>query len=625
MAKHRVRLLILAAASLAGLLPADATVRAECNDNIPVLDTPPIEGDRRPQYRGATGEDGTEPPPPPPEGEGGTPTPPGTGRPAPPPPPSAGPTPTPPGGGPGTPTRGGGKNASMSEGGLEHWEDWWHVHGDRYLDIRRNVRESERRAATAAGDATAVKAGSDDGDAPWDLRARALLLASFHDPKWTVRASAAVALGRSGTIAALPEFVRMGRTPVRDVRGSAAVGAGLLGDSLVVEDLGRIVFDPAEIEHLRGVVLVSLGLIGGPDATRVLLDFLDPAADGRRSGGIGRTQMLEETAVAALGMSGDPASLPFLRKTLGSGARSDRTRAFAATSLARLGDREAIPLLRQALRADDATLRQAGAIALGCYGPDAGADLDLVRAAREDRDASTRRFALLSLGRAGGPAGRAAPPPPRAAGRPPRPPARGRPRGGGGGRAGGPALGSLFRGTRDPEVRGALAVSLGLLRWTDSAPDLLETARSTAHHHLRGDCLVSLGLMGDRSALEPARASLADDHPDEGMVADASACLALLGERRALRRLPALLRGGLVNAHGGAAWRVLGLVGGPEVYAEIAAIAGDGSLAEASRAKAVEAVGALLDGHDLPVLSTVAMDTPFLLLQGPMRAVMGHR
>ena len=408
MAKHRVRLLILAAASLAGLLPADATVRAECNDNIPVLDTPPIEGDRRPQYRGATGEDGTEPPPPPPEGEGGTPTPPGTGRPAPPPPPSAGPTPTPPGGGPGTPTRGGGKNASMSEGGLEHWEDWWHVHGDRYLDIRRNVRESERRAATAAGDATAVKAGSDDGDAPWDLRARALLLASFHDPKWTVRASAAVALGRSGTIAALPEFVRMGRTPVRDVRGSAAVGAGLLGDSLVVEDLGRIVFDPAEIEHLRGVVLVSLGLIGGPDATRVLLDFLDPAADGRRSGGIGRTQMLEETAVAALGMSGDPASLPFLRKTLGSGARSDRTRAFAATSLARLGDREAIPLLRQALRADDATLRQAGAIALGCYGPDAGADLDLVRAAREDRDASTRRFALLSLGRAGGPAGRAA-------------------------------------------------------------------------------------------------------------------------------------------------------------------------------------------------------------------------
>ncbi len=623
MAKHRA--LYLAAAFAALLLPWRASVVAECNTGVPVppVDPPPQTEDAGTPTANPPAPDPNDPPPPP--GGGGTPTPPDTGRPPPPPPSTGGGTPTVPGGGrPGTGS--GAKSANMSEGGLEHWEDWWHVHGDRYLDLRRHVRDSERSAATAAGDGTTVKGADGSGEPAWDLRARALLLESFHDPKWTVRASAAIALGRSGTIAALPEFVRMGRTPVRDVRGSAAVGAGLLGDALIVEDLGRVVFDPAEIEHLRGIVLVSLGLIGGPDATRVLLDYLDPAADGRRAGGIGRTQMLEETAVAALGMTGEPSSLPFLRKTLASGNRSDRTRAFAATSLARLGDREAIPLLRQALRADEAILRQAGAIALGSLAADdEAALLDLVRTAREDRDGSTRRFALLSLGRAGGPVARATLLDLLAKGRPADLPFTALALGIGGFRDAGPALTALLRSTRDPETRGALVVALGLLRWTDAAPDLLAIARAAGHHHLRGDCLVSLALMGERGALEPAREALEAEHPDEGMVADASVCLALLGERRALRRLPALLRGGLVNAHGGAAWRVLGLVGGPEVYAEIAAIAGDGSLAEASRAKAVEAVGALLDGHDLPVLSTVAMDTPFLLLQGPLRAVMGHR
>lgn len=623
MAKHRA--LFVAAALGALLLPWRASVVAECNTGVPV---PPV--DPPPETEGGTPT--TEPPepspkdPPPPPGGGGTPTPPDSGRPVPPPPSTGGGTPTAPGGArPGTGS--GGRSTNMSEGGLEHWEDWWHVHGDRYLDLRRHVRESERLAATAPGDATAVKGGDGPGDPAWDLRARALLLESFHDPKWSVRASAAIALGRSGTLAALPEFVRMGRTPVRDVRGSAAVGAGLLGDALVVEDLGRVVFDPAEIEHLRGIVLVSLGLIGGPDAARVLLDYLDPAADGRRAGGIGRTQLLEETAVAALGMARDPAAVPFLRKLLASGLRPDRSRAFAATSLARLGDRGAIPLLRQALRADASMLRQSGAIALGtlCLPSDSAEVEDLVRAAREDRDASTRRFALLSLGRIGGPAARDALTGLLGRGRPADLPFTVLALGIGGFREAGPALGALFRETRDPEARGALAVALGLLRWTDSAPDLLATAVSTAHHHLRGDCLVSLGLMGDRRALEPARAILSAAHPDEEMVADASICLALLGDRASLRRLPALLREALDHAHGSATYRVLGLVGGPAAYPELEALVRDGKADERSRSKAVEAVGALLDPHDLPVLGSVAMDGPFLLFQGPLRAVMGHR
>ncbi|MCK6480163.1 MAG: HEAT repeat domain-containing protein, partial [Planctomycetes bacterium] len=460
-----------------------------------------------------------------------------------------------------------------------------------------------------------------------EREARELLLDAFRDPTWEIRASAAIALGRSGTIAALPAFIRMERARVRDVRGSAAVGAGLLGDPLVVEDLARLVFDPGEIEHLRGVTLVALGLIGGPEAARVLQEFLDPAADARRAGGIGRTQMLEETAVAALGMSRCADAAPFLRKVLASGNRSDRTRAFAATSLARLGDRESLPLLHQALRADPEILRQAAAVAAGVLGTaaDGPTVADLVRAAREDRDASTRRFAALSLGRIGGPAAGAALVDLLGRGRRADLPFTVLAAGIGNLREAGPALQALFRETPDPEVRGALAVSLGLLRWLPSAPDLLEAARSGGHHHLRGDCLVSLGLMGHRAALAPARAVLDDDHPDAELVADAALCLALLGDRGTLARLPGILRREFDRSHGSAGWRALGIVGDAGMLPELSAAARDPRSDVRTRRSAVEAVGAILDGHDIPVLSTVAMDSPFLLFQGPLQAIAGHR
>ena len=601
---------LIAAAILAAALALRGTgpAAAECNSGMP----PPVD----PDPEGIGGRSSGDPP----SGETGGRTPPspsGGGTPTPPPEDGGGGPPVPtPGSRPGPPTpTGGGKSPNMSEGGLEDWDDWWHVHQDRYLALRARIREADRAVATPLG------AGPAPADGGADLRqaGREFLLASFRDPRWNVRAAAALALGRSGTVAALPEFARVGRARGRDVRGSAAVGSGLLGDTLVVDDLALVVTDPAEPEHLRGVTLLALGLIGGPDAAAALRGFLESPGH--------RTAMLEETAVAALGLARDPGSLPLLRRILSSGSRPDRVRALSATALARLGDRDSLPLLRQALRSDHAILRQAAAVACGTLGRpgDAAIVADLARAARDERDPTARRFSHLALGRIGGPAAGSALLTLLVAGRAPDLPFTALALGIGGFREAGPVMAGMFREAKDPGVRSALAISLGLLRWRASAPDLLDVARGRGGHHLRGDCLVALGLMDHRPAAAEARAVLEAGHPDEGLLADASACLALLGERAVLARLPGILRRGVDHAHRGGGYRVLGMAGEVASIPELAAIGGDRRVDDATRGRAIETVGALLDDHDVPVLASVAMDDHFLLFRGPLKAVVGHR
>jgi HEAT repeat protein len=454
--------------------------------------------------------------------------------------------------------------------------------------------------------------------------ARALLEGALHDSDWNIRSAAAIALGRSGTVQVLPELVRMHGTPVKDVRRSAGLGIGLLGDPIAVDDLSRVLFNPHEEDGVRSAAALALGTIGGEFAASVLSKYIDPAANPSRAGGLGRTATIEETAIVALGMTGHRPSVAVLRKFVATPNQREAARAYASVALARLGDREAMPMLLQALRADPAVLRQSAAIALGMLATpaDAATVEDLVRSATMDRDPSTRRFAILSLGRVGGPAAKATLNGMFGRGRQADLPFVALALGLSGRAESSSDLRSVLRSTGDPELRGASAIALGLLADRNAGADLLAIAQSKENRYLRGHCFEALGMMGHRPAAAAARGALAVEK-DPSILLPAVVCLSLLGERNVIGDLTRIAREGCCDFHRGTAFRLMGMVGDASTLPGLVAMARDCKETGAVRTQAVAAVGAVLDLRDVPRFSAVGMDGNFPMYTGTLKSVLG--
>lgn len=516
----------------------------------------------------------------------------------------------------GTPTGGPARRApAKGSEDLRTWQQWWSVHEERFLRARCRLREAEALAATAPRAAVPT-----EGDA--DGRARDLLLRSLGDREWSVRGAAAVALGRTGTTRAFPHLLRLYTERRRDVRRSAGIGVGMLREPIAARDLGAVLFDPAEDEDLRAVAALSLGLLAGEEAAAELARFLDPASEALRHGGLRRTALLEETVVGALGLSGHAPSSALLSRILSDPGAEDRTRAFAAEALSRLGDRKALPLLLQALRADPEVLRRSAAAAVGVLATssDGTALAELARLARDDRDASTRRYAMLSLGRVGGEV--AAPILQRLLGLAP---AGDRPfaalaAGVGGVRAAAPSLRAMLRDESNPEVRGALAVALGLLADGEAGAVLVAGAREKANPVLRGHFLTALALAGHESVPEIAREILAKEKFD-GLLLRAATCLAVAGEADAIPALTRLTRDGCCSFCRAEAARTLGKLGSMTALPTLMALARDGREVPL-RSEAVWAIGRILDREEISAFARIGMDGPFPMFRGPMRTAM---
>ncbi|MHC4922691.1 MAG: HEAT repeat domain-containing protein [Planctomycetota bacterium] len=525
----------------------------------------------------------------------------------------------------GTPTGPGRKGGRPMASGLDSWEEWWRVHRDRVTDLRRRYRESDARVATSPdGNPSAGNQGADGRRSETGRFLEKML----SDGDWEIRADAAVALGRAGVSRAFPRLLHMALKDHRNVRGSAGIGAGLIGDPMAVEDLEAMMLNRREETWMRSVAALSLGLTGDEGAVRALRDYLDPAADRRRGRRVDRRAVLDETAVAALGYSGHASAAPFLREVLASDRRDDRTRAFALGALARLGDDKARPLLRQALRDDTTVIRQFAAASAPRLMTEADEDAlaNLAQVASEDRDVTARRFATLSLGQIGGELSRRVLMNLLARGK-----ATDRPfivlaLGLAGEKAAAPSLQKMFRSSGEPELQGAIAISLGLLGHAPAAEQLTGVVDSRRDHHLRGYCLTALGLMGHDEAADLANRYLSERGHDPEMVPAAVECLALLGRHGDLRVLARVLGSAHEDHHHrGAAFRVVGMLGDERNVPWLRHLASDDHHSDNVRAAAVRTIGAILEEKDVSTLTTLAMDQQFMLFRGPLKAVLGHR
>ncbi len=524
-----------------------------------------------------------------------------------------------------TPGTGGSGGTSTTD-----WEAWWAANAWRYLNLRERLRTRDRGGD---GSVTSGGLGSPGGAVPtarpedtldprkvFEAQVLPVVTAALQDEDAEVRSAATIALGKMGFPRSLLDLRKAVKDPVRDVRDGAVLALGMLGEPFAGDDLRDILLDPREPDRTRSFAAVGLGLLGGEDGGATLLAFLDPAADGRREGGIQRTSLTEASALTGLGMSRHAAAAPAIRRDYDSATRFEpAVRSFGAVALARLGDRGAIPSLLQALEHNRDPMRQSAALALGILGnaSDEAVVETLARKLYDEKDINTRQFCLMSLSRIGGEKARAAvrrylekgaridlPLAALAAALGKDPAAL-------------PTVRRMFEEEKQPSVKAGYALALGLYGDLESAETMRKLALAGGDSGIRGACLTALGLMNDTASAAPVRA-LVDTENDPGMRLAAATCLGLLQDRGVVDVLESMAKdGGNALVRSGAC-RLLGQVGAPRSAKVLIAIVKDVRDNSIVRMGATAALGNLCDRALIPVLAQIGIDSNYASSVDPL-------
>ncbi|MCM3873084.1 MAG: HEAT repeat domain-containing protein [Pyrinomonadaceae bacterium] len=180
--------------------------------------------------------------------------------------------------------------------------------------------DASRVAVSALTDPAAIVRATASSAVQWLPAAEgaAALLPSLGDKDEFVRQEAAYALGRTRSRNAVPALIERLVTDKKDgVRGAAAVALGQIADESAVVSLAQVLSPPGSLPGGKGrkeknifvlrAAAVSLGQIGSRAGLPALLAALEDektADDVRRE------------AARALGLIGDPAAEPALRKVL---------------------------------------------------------------------------------------------------------------------------------------------------------------------------------------------------------------------------------------------------------------------------------------------------------------------
>jgi HEAT repeat protein len=513
------------------------------------------------------------------------------------------------------PTRPAPKRFSGAGIGQDHWTRWWYP--NRRHIMRWNARVAERAVLDTTPSGTAAQ--KDDG--LWRAEVQAALHGALHSSNEDLASGAAVALGKLGDPSDAPALSRVlfDESRQQPVREAAALALGLLpaidaasGDAR--QALAKVASDGGEPERLRAVAVYALGLRGEPASVPLLIQEAHAS---------GATWDVPAAAVAALGLVGVDLVHPDLIELLEGPRRKKQQeavrRAYAAQALANLAADGTLDALREAAQDSDENVRRAAILALGASADatdDATMDT-LARVIHRDKDAPCRHVAAIALGRIGHSRGEAALRHAYLKGDSLLQPFAALGLGlyarhDGKERAADVVLKDLE--TRaNAELRGALAIAVGLSGNRAGAEILRDLAGSRGDPALRGHAAIALGLLDDRSEGAPILRKLLTEVHDPGVQREVALALGMLGDREATRLLVRLVEDGDTVYVQGSAAMALGRIGGAEAGKALLGLLQDDSRPDLARAMAAVGLGMILDASEGKRLATIGADLNWYL------------
>ena len=292
----------------------------------------------------------------------------------------------------------------------DDWKVWWELNKFEFINLTslQDIRDEERYTNTEKEMINAaMRKFIRESVMPV---CRELLIS----PDPAVRASAVVTLGKLRDSESIKKVMNMMNDPNLGVRRAAMLSLGVMdypyGNYVLMNvaddtDVGRNLLeeDCLSLEE-RGTSLLSSALRTGAsedDITgKIILNLLEKPKNIS-------SEMLALVCEAA-GLYEGGHHFQALRDIALDEDLSQPVRSAAITALGRIGERTIAPDLIYIMRSDDLEPKRAATIALGsiAYSMDYTIIEQLQKVLEDDKDASTRHFAAISLGRIGGPRAR---------------------------------------------------------------------------------------------------------------------------------------------------------------------------------------------------------------------------
>jgi len=598
-----------------------------------------------------------------------TPTPGPSPTPSPTPGPSASPTPTPtpgaaPFGSPGAsigarPAGGvsGATTARRNAGGastsFEDWDFWWGFNKDSYLNLKEHLFRQRFESETAEfffGRRTKRVARDTSRPTREFVRVHLIprLVQALDAQHPDIRDSACIAIGKVGGASEIPHLRRMIRDDVRSVREGAVIGLGLLKAKESIPALAAILRADREGARLRGgrepeyrlrsFAAIGLGLCGDNEKEEVRSLLMRISSDRRLNRNI--------TVNAAIGLGLLQGDATYLKKTAKhledlateSGRNDDWVRAHALVALGRLTQRNGLSpdpatvntVTRLARRDRSNHVRRSAIIALGSLIKNPEDHPNAIKVLRtatvRARDNQSRNFAAIALGQIGGDAAfktlrdgvlrhrnqrgayaalglgilcekliRAD----TETGAQQR-------------LSGLSAIRTAFAKTRDPQVRGGLAIALGIARDHGAGEVLLATMKKTRDVSLRGYLAIALGMVNYTDAVDYLTRVLNGSTNLPLLKQQVAIGLGLMGTREIIRPLIAAMKTARTTYAKGSITKALGLIGDRTAIRPLAALLIAKQENALTRGFACVALGSIGEDEHVPVLSSIAANHNYL-------------
>lgn len=163
---------------------------------------------------------------------------------------------------------------------------------------------------------------------------------------------------------------------------------------------------------------------------------------------------------------------------------------------------------------------------------------------------------------------------------------------------------------KNPETLAAVAVALGLCKYTDAADHLEELLEKNKHQEeLAGYICIGLALMGNTRSIDPIRTIVENSVRKPDLLKQAAIALGKMGDKEVADQLERMLSDGDTTvARLSAIASALGYIGDRRTIDPLVRMLQNEQLPELSRAFAAVALGGIADKEPLPWNSKIAVD-----------------